>query len=61
MEFVTTELGSIKGGSARKHLIYFQKAAGEWWFDKKLYSNPEEAWQCKGSAGATVNDQAEHP
>ena len=45
MEFVTTELGSMKGGSARKHLIYYQKAAGEWWFDKKLYSSPEEAWQ----------------
>jgi MoxR-like ATPase len=45
MEFVTVELGSIKGGSARKHLIYFQAAAGEWWFDDKLYSNVDEAWQ----------------
>ena len=24
MEFVTTDMGSIKGGSARKHLIYYQ-------------------------------------
>ena len=38
MEFVTTELGSIRGGNAKKHLIYFQAGAGEWWFDQKLYS-----------------------
>jgi hypothetical protein len=45
MEFVTTELGSMKGGSARKHLIYFQAAAGQWWFDDKLNSSIDEAWQ----------------
>lgn len=45
MEFVTTELGSMKGGSARKHLIYFQAATGQWWFDSKLYSSVDEAWQ----------------
>jgi MoxR-like ATPase len=44
MEFVTVELGSIKGGNARKHLIYFQAKAGEWWFDTKLFSSVEEAW-----------------
>ena len=37
MEFVTTDVGSIKGGNARKHLIYFQAATGEWWFDQKLF------------------------
>lgn len=45
MEFVSTELGSMRGGSARKHLIYFQAAAGDWWFDRKLYGSVEEAWQ----------------
>lgn len=45
MEFVTTELGSIRGGNAKKHLIYFQAAAGEWWFDKKVYASVDEAWQ----------------
>jgi len=45
MEFVVTELGSIKGGNARKHLIYFQAAAQEWWFDRKSYATVEEAWE----------------
>src|SRR5262245_12986985 len=45
MEFVTTEFSSIKGGSARKHLIYFQAATGEWWFETKLYASVDEAWE----------------
>jgi hypothetical protein len=45
LEFVTTELGSMKGGSARKHLIYFQAATGEWWFDRKAFENVDEAWE----------------
>ena len=45
MEFITIQLGSIKGGSARKHLIYYQAAAGEWWFDRKAFATVEEAWQ----------------
>jgi MoxR-like ATPase len=44
MEFVATDLGSIKGGSARKHLIYFQAGVGEWWFDAKLFASVEDAW-----------------
>jgi MoxR-like ATPase len=44
MEFVATELGSIRGGSARKHLIYFQASAQMWWFDRGRYSSIEEAW-----------------
>ena len=44
MEFVTTQLGSMRGGSARKHLIYFQAKTGEWWFDHKLYETIDEAW-----------------
>ena len=45
MEFVTTEFGSMKGGSARKHLIYFQAALERWWFDEKLYTTVDEAWR----------------
>jgi hypothetical protein len=45
MEFVTTEFSSIKGGSARKHLIYSQPRAGQWWYDAKLYGSVDEAWQ----------------
>ena len=44
MEFVANELSSIRGGNARKHLIYFQAGVGEWWFDTKLFSSVEEAW-----------------
>ena len=44
MEFVTAQLGSIRGGSARKHLIYFQASTNRWWFDEKLYNSVEEAW-----------------
>jgi MoxR-like ATPase len=45
MEFVTTALSSIRGGNAKKHLIYFQAGTGEWWFNEKLYDNVEDAWQ----------------
>src|SRR5204863_4282642 len=45
MEFVTTELGSMRGGNAKKHLIYFQAATGQWWFNDKRYGGIEEAWQ----------------
>ena len=33
MEFVTSELGSMRGGAASKSLIYYRAGAGEWWFD----------------------------
>jgi hypothetical protein len=42
-EFRTTDVGSIRGGSARKHHIYFRADAGEWWFEKQ-YSTVDEAW-----------------
>lgn len=45
MEFGAKHLGSIKGGNAKKHFIYFQAKAGQWWFDQKLYGSLEEAWQ----------------
>src|SRR3954451_17450107 len=43
MEFRTTDIGSIKGGSARKHHIYFQSEADTWWFEKR-YATVNEAW-----------------
>lgn len=45
MEFRAKHLGSIKGGNAKKHFIYFQAAAGQWWFDEKLYGSVDEAWR----------------
>ncbi len=44
MEFVTSDLGSIRGGNARKHLIFFRAQAGEWSFDTNLYESVEAAW-----------------
>src|SRR5881275_2509197 len=43
MEFRATDLGSMKGGSARKHHIYFQPAKGEWWFETNRYSSVDQA------------------
>jgi MoxR-like ATPase len=45
MEFRATDLGSIKGGSARKHHIYFQAKKQDWWFEEDRYSTVEEAWR----------------
>ena len=44
MEFVTTELGSMRGGSAKKHLIYYRAGAKSWYFDEQ-FSSVEEAWR----------------
>jgi 5-methylcytosine-specific restriction protein B len=44
MEFRATDLGSIKGGSARKHHIYLQRAERQWWFEHDRYPTVEEAW-----------------
>src|SRR6266545_2562997 len=53
MEFDTTELGSMRGGNAKKHLIYFHAKAGEWWFDRKMHGSVDEAWQGYTGASST--------
>ena len=45
MEFGALHLGSIKGGNAKKHFIYFQAAAEKWWYDEKVYGSVGEAWE----------------
>lgn len=45
MEFRAVDLGSIKGGSARKHHIYFQADDEKWWFQESRYATVEEAWE----------------
>ena len=35
----------MRGGNAKKHLIYFQARTGEWWFDESCTSSVDEAWQ----------------
>lgn len=44
MEFRATDLGSMKGGSARKTHIYRQSDGG-WWFEENRYGSVEEAWE----------------
>ena len=44
MEFVADEMGSIRGGSSFKHLIYYRAGVGEWWFDTQIYGSVDEAW-----------------
>src|SRR5207249_3531052 len=44
MEFRAKDLGSMKGGSARKTHIYRQ-SDGEWWLEKNRYATVEEAWE----------------
>ena len=43
LEFNTPLLGSIKGGSASKHLIYWSKQKQTWVFPSS-YKNVEDAW-----------------
>jgi MoxR-like ATPase len=45
MEFVTVDFSSMRGGNARKHLIYYEAGTGDWWYNRKAYGNVEEAWQ----------------
>src|SRR5262249_48645024 len=43
MEFRTQHLGSMRGGSARKHIIYKHKDRPGWYFDPQ-YKDEQEAW-----------------
>jgi 5-methylcytosine-specific restriction enzyme B len=43
MEFRSQHLGSMRGGSARKHLIYKHKDKPGWYFDPQ-YKDEQEAW-----------------
>jgi hypothetical protein len=45
LEFRAVDLGSIKGGSARKHHIYFQAKKGQWWYEEDRYESVEDAWR----------------
>ncbi|WPC40060.1 McrB family protein [Clostridium sp. JS66] len=43
LEYKTTELGSIKGGSAHKHKIFFSVKENKWIYPKD-FGNETEAW-----------------
>ncbi len=42
IEFRTPTIGSIKGGSAHKHLVY-RRSTGDWFFEAK-YGSVDKAW-----------------
>ena len=44
VEFNSLNLGSMKGGSAHKHIIYKHKNKPGWYFPKE-YSDEQEAWK----------------
>src|SRR5206468_10989256 len=44
MEFRTLDLGSIRGGSARKLIIYKHKDQPGWWFPS-MFSDVNTAWE----------------
>src|SRR5947209_7745689 len=52
MEWGTKHLGSIRGGSSEKHLIYKHQKRG-WVYDSSAYQNEEAAWEA--IRGAFVN------
>jgi 5-methylcytosine-specific restriction protein B len=44
-EFNTPNLGSMKGGSAQKLIIFKHKKKPGWFYDSEHYKSVEEAWQ----------------
>ena len=44
MEFVTTDLGSVAGGSASKHLIYKHREKPGWYFPSQ-FDSERDAWE----------------
>jgi len=44
LEYNSQELGSIKGGSAHKMLIYKHKNIDGWYFETKKYASLDDAW-----------------
>src|SRR4051794_19175250 len=57
LEFATPDLGSIGGGSSRKHLVYRKSETQQWWFDNK-YSSVDDAWTAVRAAFIKVFDAA---
>lgn len=44
LEYKTLDIGSIKGGSSSKHLIFRAREDGTWRYPKE-YDSPDQAWQ----------------
>jgi 5-methylcytosine-specific restriction enzyme B len=58
LEFGTPVIGSIRGGSSRKHVIYWRRREQEWYFDRK-FRNVEEAWDALRAAFVRIFELVE--
>src|SRR5580658_4549346 len=45
MEYASPELGSIAGGNADKHLVYWSEENANWKFESKRYQSIDRAWE----------------
>ena len=59
MEFKAVHLGSIKGGSSRKLIIYKRKSRPGWHYDEVAFSSVEQAWDTvRGQFVAAIDHAA---
>lgn len=59
LEWGTTVLGSIKGGSALKHVIYFKRKTSEWHFPAD-FDRVGDAWDALHASFLEMLDMADH-
>lgn len=45
VEFRTQHCGSIRGGNARKLIIYKSRSTGNWYYDTKTWKDENDAWK----------------
>lgn len=58
VEFASPNLGSIKGGSSKKLLIFKYAQEPGWYYDKSAFSSVEEAWEAVRAAFVKAFDLA---
>lgn len=58
VEFRSPHLGSIRGGSAVKLIVYKHKDGDDWYFDKAAFDSVEEAWQTVRAEFVSAFDSA---
>lgn len=58
LERKSLELGSIRGGSSRKLLVFKRKSKQGWHFDTELFKNEQEAWTHIRAAFVQAFDKA---
>lgn len=58
LERKTPEMGSIRGGSSRKFLIFWSSKLDDWWWDKNKYGSADEAWNAIRAGYVTLLELA---